>query len=582
MSDIPAILGQFVPDTTTTVITNSTIICAAVGGNRVVSSPDDVANTRARRTFEPVALPLRKGPLIIYNKRWYFRLVPKRDMGFKRSRALMEDYALNALASHMVVCFTPDTVQGWNGPFRSKDGDPLRIYAYFDSYLEFFEYMMKFRPEERAFYEIVFGELPQKPHFDIDIAYAEFTQLCPGENIEATAAFIKDTVIAGCQQVLAERLIALDMSRDVLLYSSHGPQKQSYHIILNNYCHDGNKEAKAFYDEVVKRVSTFTGGKYLKFIDPGVYSPRQQFRLVGCQKQNSGRPKIFYERYSYNQTEYTHTYSDDVTDMAMKKLTIVYESMLGFVAGCRFLPSWIPPKPFSDQQLQNMPDVDDAMVSQCLAMMKSKIPDSPFTLREVHGHMIILQRHSPSWCPICVDQTEPHETENPYILVIGGKVYWDCRRRSNESKRLFLGYLAATLEELMNGTGIAGVFSDPVEEDDIGEDEGVVMFGGFNLGAPTLAPASSQVTHASPSPPSPPSTPLTTPTASTQPESTPKALPPPAIVIPPPETLTQNIPALLTNMAKKRAEAKYVRQTAEDVTGVRSFRSVSDQMPWKA
>jgi hypothetical protein len=548
MGDIPAILMQFAPTVAGPVIGDTAPVFATVGGSRVVG------NDTTHHTFEPVAVPKRNGPLMIYDKRWYFRLVPKRNTGFKRARALMEDYPLNSLTNHMVVCFTPDTIPGRDGLFRSQTGEPLRIYAYFDSYLEFFEYMIKFAPEERAFYEIVFGELPQKPHFDIDIAYNQFTQLYPGENFEATAEFIKDTVIAGCQQVLAERLVPLDMSRDVLLYSSHGPQKQSYHVVLNNHCHDGNKEAKAFYDEVVKRVSTFTGGKYLNFVDAGVYSPRQQFRLVGCQKQNSGRPKIFYERYTYNQTQYTHTYSDDVTDAAMKKLTIVYESLISFVSGCRFLPSWVPPKQFSDQQLQNMPDVDDAVAAQCVAMMKQKIKDCPFTVRAIEGHMIMLQRYSPSWCPICVDQAEPHEKEHPYILLIGGKVYWDCRRRSTESKRLLLGYLATTVDEIINGVSTV-VVEDPDVGADTEDTDGVFMFGGFNIGTPTLAPTP---------------TPTPAPTVVT-----------PTFKMPPPESLTQNVPEMLTNLAKTRAQARYVRQTPEDITGTRSFRSVSDQMPWK-
>lgn len=571
MAYIPAMLSEYVPVSEPHIPQPPTF--ATVGGNRVVGGYE---NVQSHHKFEPVVTRTAKGFLVIHDKRWYFRLVPKRRPGTKRARALMEDYPLNSLVNHMVVCFTPDTIPGRDGLFRAQDGDFMRIYAYFDSYLEFFEYMMKFEPSDRAFYEIIFGELPQKPHFDVDIAYAEFLKLYPGEDFDSTAAFIKDTVIAGCMQVLAERSITIDMSRDVLLYSSHGPQKQSFHIVLNNHCHDGNEEARAFYDEVVKKISILTNGKYLKFIDSGVYSPRQQFRLVGCQKVLSGRPKIFYERFTYNQTEYTHTYSDDVTEITMKKLTIMYESLVSFVSGCKFLPSWVPPKQGSDQELQDTPDLDDGVVKNCLVMMKHKIKDSPFSVREVQGNMILLQRNAPSWCPICTNSPEPHEKEHPYILIVEGKVYWDCRRRSPDSKRLFLGYLAYKEGET-HSTPLGLPLGIPLEVDDGPEDDegGKFMFGSFDLGPPpSSSPPSSSPT------PSPHSSPLSSPPSS----------PPPSLKlnvvsvkgkVPPPETLVQNVPELLANLAKSRAQVKYVRTTPEDVTGIRSFKSVSNEMPWK-
>ena len=481
-----------------------TIQFANIGVNRVIVKSTDTYTpstpttriTKARSTFEPINTHKRNGPLIIHNKRWYFRLVSK-DGEYKRARALMDDFNINKIVNHLVICFIPDKIPGNNRPFRKQNGEPIHIFAFFDSYLEFYDYMQLFNPEDRVFFEIIFGELPQKPHFDIDVNMADLNALFPGDDINVTAELLRESVIRGCIEVLNNDF---DLTRDLLQYSSHGTDKRSYHIVLNNKCHDGNKEAKAFYDAVMAKVNSYTGGKYAgsNFVDPSVYSPRQQFRMVGSQKYGSGRPKIFYEIFEYQGQTYNHIYSDDVDDLVMKKLTIIYESMVSFTSGCVFLPSLVPPKPMNHLQLANMPDLDGIIVNLCMNMLQEKMKPCPFTYREVKGHMILLRREAPSHCPIC-RKAEAHEKEHPFIFIIGGKVYWDCRRAGDKPK-LFLGYLAMTLDEMMT-SGVHPGFSSLTQDDNNDVDEGgEFMFGDFDIGLPTLPPLK-KVSEAKVSPP---------------------------------------------------------------------------------
>ena len=140
--------------------------------------------------FQPIKVNNKPGPLIINGKRWYFRLVQNKT---KRGRALMDDYSLNQIATHLVVCFTPGYLPGSKKRFLNKDGDNGRIYAFFDSYTEFFQYMKEVG--DYSFYEIIFGELPQKPHFDIDINLKDFRETYKDEDFDTTAEIIKDLVI---------------------------------------------------------------------------------------------------------------------------------------------------------------------------------------------------------------------------------------------------------------------------------------------------------------------------------------------------------------------------------------------------
>lgn len=566
----PDILAQFTPDPTRVedIDTKDNIKFATVGVNKVIAQPN--YPVYHHKTFEPVPVRRTNGPLIIYDKRWYFRLVSKQGE-YKRARALMDDFNLNEISRHMVVCFTPDRIPGNDKPFRNKDGKPIRIYGFFDSYLEFYEYMQKFPTTDRAFYEIIFGELPQKPHFDIDISLKDVETLYPNEDIDVIAETLREYVIMGCIQVLAENLVTVDISRDVLLYSSHGEDKRSYHLVLNNKCHDGNKEAKAFYDAVMVKLRSYTGGKYLDFVDRSVYSPRQQFRLVGCQKQGSNRPKVFYEQFQYQQQLYTHAYTEDVTDITFKKLTIIYESMPSFTSGCSFLPSLIPPKPVNQYNLGDMPDLEKSIVDYCLTMLHDKIKNSPFTvtnhhgqtititptspyvLREVQGHMITLTRQASSYCPVC-KILKPHDGEHPYMIIVGGKIYWDCRRHP-DGKRLFVGYLAMTLEELQTGFAMMGHNQEDRDEDDPDEG-GEFMFGNYQIGAPPLQPL----------------------------KKTPDIVQAQTHTVPqitiPPEQCMQDVYGDTLRIAKEWAAKKYVRREPEDLNGVRSLTSVSSQLAW--
>jgi len=437
---------------------------------------------RRQKKFETIKIYSNRGPLIINSKRWYFRLVHDSDK--KRSRALMDDYSLNQLTTHLVVCFTPKYLPNSNKPFITKEGNQGRIYAYFDSYIEFYQYMTIIDKRDRTFYEIIFGELPQKPHFDIDINLEDVNEKYPKEDINMIGEIVKDSVISECINVLSENDVSIDINRDILIYSSHGESKRSYHIIINNKCHDDNKEAKAFYQKVVEKIRVITNGKYIEFIDSSLYSPRQQLRIVGSEKQGSGRIKEFHENFIYKNQQYKHIYNEEIIDNSIKNLVVIYESLVGFTSGCTYLPLFAPIRSNDYNNLADMADLQSNDIDYCINMMKEKIKDCPFSIKSVSGHIIILKRHGSSYCPM---HNKNHEHENPYIYILSGKVYWDCRRDPRDVPKIFLGYLGYSYEELKSLNICEGeeLYDQESETENF-------MFGEFNLGAPTLTPLKSE------------------------------------------------------------------------------------------
>ena len=432
-----------------------------------------------RKVFELYIQPVRSGPLIINSKRWYYLLVRKPET---RGKVLMDDYNIADISRHIVVCFTPDFLPGSTVPFKNKKGDPRRIYAFFDSYLELYDYIERFDENLRAFYEIIFGELHQKPHFDIDISQEDIDQFYPKEHMNDIANVVLDAVIQSCKEVLTEVSVNLDIEKDLLLYTSHSDKKKSYHIVINNKCHNGNKEAEAFYKAIMVKFRVITNNKYSCFVDAKVYSPRQQFRLINCQKQNSGRPKLFRPNFPFRLVQYEHIYTENTDNDQLKERCKFYESLVSFTSGCMILPSFIPITNSNSISLSILPDISDSIVDRCMKLLHitmDKILEGycprTFSYKYTKGHIICLNRHRGTYCTMC---RKTHDAEQPFMFITNGKVYFDCRRTDQYNPgcpKLFLGYLTMTPDEIQHFMQQEG------EIEQIDDEEESFSFGDFDM-----------------------------------------------------------------------------------------------------
>ena len=364
---------------------------------------------------------------VINSIKWYYRLKPQKDGDYNK-KGLFSDIPRHQLSSALIVSLS------WKDP---KDGKEYRLFSHFKSYLEYGIYQRKLLESERCFYEIVLGESSQKPHFDIDIDDASIN----GDQI-------KDALITSIMTVLQEKGINLNLNRDLLLYTSHGPKgnKQSYHVVINNYCHANNIEAKAFYHQVTDKMLP----EHSKWVDMAVYNPTQQFRIVGSRKIGSERIKKFNSQWFFNGQEIKHEYPEKPEDEDHEYVMQLEESMVGFCGSCRFLP---PFEPRADQMrtYQDSEDVTPEEAQQAFQLVGKagniSITDSrfPYKFLGINGPIIMLKRTKASKCKIC---NRVHEHENPYLLVVGEEknVYFCCRR-SNDGKKLFLGKLNEIPEE---------------------------------------------------------------------------------------------------------------------------------------
>ena len=393
--------------------------------------PEPIRATYAPKHYHPQNVERIQVPgcgrkaLYMRGKRWYFRLVDKDEYDLNgrrkyRPRALMKDYNEGAAAGHLVICYSTE--------------EHGRLYAFFEDYLEFAEYQANIPVHKRSFFEIIMGRLPQKPHFDIDISQKELTEIDPDADIDEVAEEVKDNVIYAITQIIPD----ITLEKDILVFSSHGVKqddegydiiKKSFHIVVNNYCHDDNKEAEAFYEMVLTYIPT-----YKSFIDRAVYKSKQQFRILGSQKIGSNRPKIFNTTFTYKGEQITHVLNEQARNEKHRDVIMLYESLVTFISMCTCLPPYVKEGKANKHYSTRLTDYEDIpvdtarMALNLLAKTAGMSCDDyrfPYTINNIDGHLICLKRHRPSYCRIC---KRVHENEHPYMYLIGPYIYWNCRR----------------------------------------------------------------------------------------------------------------------------------------------------------
>lgn len=368
--------------------------------------------------------------IYLYGTKWYFRLLPKKTEDGKGKIGLFTDHPRNTLNKSLIICLSY---------YDNKTHKELRLFSFFKSYLEYGIYHSKIPSEERCFYEIILGENNQKPHFDVDI------EILPNETMNGDE--IRDNLVNAIIEVLKEKGVSINLNRDILIYTSHGNNKQSYHVIVDNYCHVNNIEAKAFYYKVTEHMKP----EYAKWVDSAVYNSLQQFRTSESRKIGTTRVKNFQSSWVYYNKEIKYEYPE-VPDSPEHAFVMQLEaSIVGYTGNCKFLPPF-EPRPDQIKHYQTeLDDVTQADAQDAIQLIATagniKTSDSrfPYKFLGINGPIVMLKRTKPSKCKIC---ERIHEHENPYLVVIGEEksVYFHCRRAPN-NKNLFLGKLNPRLED---------------------------------------------------------------------------------------------------------------------------------------
>ena len=267
---------------------------------------------------------------------------------------------------------------------------------------------------KRNGYEVIWGH--QKPHFDIDISSPDVD----GEKI-------LQALLQGIETVLGRLSVQWQPQSALAVYTSHGTtskgtMKQSYHVVLPTYMHASSEEAKAFAYAAIAEMPA----DLQPYVDKGVYSPTQQFRLLGSTKLGDQRHK------SATAVVYKGTSVPATTSLAA--------SLVRHTAGCTTLPA-LPTSP-ALWTVQAAPEVaySDAHAAFALLAYETwcKEDGVPFAFDKAEQSFVYLRRLRPSTCPVC---ERVHEHDNAFLYIHPeGHVYYYCRRNTDK-RRTYVGHI---------------------------------------------------------------------------------------------------------------------------------------------
>jgi hypothetical protein len=333
-------------------------------------------------------------------KKWYFKFVEKEP------NSLLQDYSLGELGGKMIVSLQFE----------------YRMFAVFDSHIEFANRLFNFSPEYRCFFEVVVGGFSQKPHFDIDISRKDTPNL---DSLD------KNTILNNVIESIIKSIgVELNLSRDVLVFSSHSPDKISFHVVIDNYCHCNNEEAKHLYTKVIKNLPE----EYSKYVDHSVYSKLQQFRIVGSRKFKTSREKVFVKEWNYFGKEIKYEFIEPSENERHEFNMLLSASLLANTYCCNLLPTYFEGTPKIHKHI----DIGDGQAKEAMSLLLPYDVKNTYEMISVVGSIICLRRLRPSKCPTCM---RIHEAENPYLVIVDGSVYFDCRRANG--KRFYLGKITS-------------------------------------------------------------------------------------------------------------------------------------------
>jgi hypothetical protein len=409
---------------------------------------DNTNNTSFKPTIHDIKTPIsqvskrEKDIFYKYGRKFYYFLKKPTEEKYANYRYLKGS---EPNTPHSLILFLND---------GTKKG-----YTIYNSLSDFINEYMLIPELERNFFEVIEG--PQKPHFDIDALLEYFKD--PSKFIPDTIA-ARDLVIWGINEVMHDFNVNYKPELSLIVTDSNGPNKQSYHIIIDNWYHSNHKEAEAFYNLVMNKIEDKYNPEVV--IDKSVYKSVQQFRLIGSQKAGSNRSKQFIPSLTRQLNKTIYSPSDEIL-----------HSLVGFISGCELLPSFIPSEQIS-KPINKAQDITIAEEDQIIKLF-SKLPCySQYTRASTSNPgEIRFNRVKSGKCPYTL-HTKSHDSVGCSLNVDKfGNVWFNCYSKNQPKDSYRLGSivrdiivqpLVTTSQEPKENISIV---SDDFDPDDFDEAE---------------------------------------------------------------------------------------------------------------
>ena len=284
-------------------------------------------------------------------------------------------------------------------------------YCKFTDAHSIYKNLLSLKDEDQVFYEYMLEYEPRVVYFDLDVDTKEF------EYSFEEAELLKDRLIeVVIEEIKVQFSIHVDIEKDLVVFTSHGDKKFSYHILIRS-CRMTYKCVEKFCMPIIKQVRKefkLTNGREV-FLDDSVYSRRQAMRVLGSTKLGKTRPKTFNETFMYKGSEINHKYPMEILSVGHKRLVQLTESLI------------------SHKGLHEIPEVTIATTEDEVQTVNSEtfnvdnlediLKENPwikdqFNLRPREGG-VYLERKCSGECPACKKAERGsyvHESQNATLV----------------------------------------------------------------------------------------------------------------------------------------------------------------------
>jgi hypothetical protein len=352
-------------------------------------------------------------------KRWFYRL--------KGSNGLLESLNDDERMTFLIISFV--------------NRENKRYYTAFENYIHFLQYLLKTQEDNRNFHEVTIDR-PQKMRFDIDIKKFKYVndKIIDEIKEEQVQEFLNQLVQSTIDE-FKEFNYELDPQKHMILFSSHGLEKWSYHLIIDGFYCDNNQEA----NELFKRIITRMPKENINWLDAGIYSVNHCLRTLGSVKTSvkddvlEKRVKILEKSWKFNTREIQFVYSQ-VPRSDQHRLSLEFERcFLSLTETCFPIPNLVKQSSAQEGILKKESQAEEGVLDFAYRLFVSTYGDI-YSYAGTMGNIVMLTRNRPSGCPIC---QRVHENENGFLwikpihsdnhVLNKYEVYFDCRR-SNGTK----------------------------------------------------------------------------------------------------------------------------------------------------
>ena len=331
----------------------------------------------------------------------------------------------------------PDLCQKFVVSLELKTG---RLFKAYNQPSEFFRIYSQMPEQKRMFYEVV-QEGKQKLKFDLDFSLKKLNLNFVRTDAERCLCVLVKHLLKFLQQHGVDTKI----EQDIMVFSSHGEGKFSFHVVVDNYFMASAESCQFasnhIMNDTITEVSTIykdvSPQTWESIFDNSINKRNQQFRMLGSHKYGTTRYKTLCQEWRYFDQKIVfspNTHNDLRFDMPHLHEYLIFErSLISFA--CRELPiiSYEIPQPV--RPVRPVCDIGDINEQNLSAMIpKGWLLDS--RMSNFPGYR--LKKETTTECLIC---KRIHEHDNQYILIVGDdqKVYFKCHR--NQQGQYFLGRL---------------------------------------------------------------------------------------------------------------------------------------------